>query len=583
MRVLLLHPEDSPRRGLWSEQRWDLIVDLGRSSAFSAAQWAEQARCPLLRADSFRRGVDDLKRVRELFSAGRGRLLDEEGIDWWDLTSVLVVFEAEAALVLQRLALEIGPAAEIWATRPDWPVSLMSVLLRRSLRSFSVSLVRRRLTWAKRYANLLRRFSGAQIREIFLDKYDSEYAWRSRFARRLSPLAQPHILLPSAYGNASRMAIAYARLLPDQSFLLVTTRQSAAQCELPSNVRMRDLAGYVDRDEPTSKIAAILAQWGRLQTELSSIREFEVLLRAGVFNSFSRWVHDGFRARNAWREVLEREPVSAVLCGDDSNLYTRLPVMLAARRNIPTVDFHHGAMDGRYLLKHLPCDVYLAKNEMESDYLTRVCALPSQKIALGAPSQDASTSDRGHQPTHKTSVIFFSEPYENVGMRAQEVYGEILPALCRLARENGRDLIIKLHPFESRPERIKLVRSLLHVEDHKLVTVLDGPLSKSLLSRAWCGLTVESTTVLDCLMERVPCFLLGWLTLLPFGYVQQYTRFGVGDLLGSVGEIAEIPQRIAKFHDSVRNPQALWRQAEPDQLRQWLGAATPAAGARRVS
>src|SRR3974390_1342513 len=35
MRVLLLHPDDSPRQGPWSRQRWDLIVDLGKSSTFS--------------------------------------------------------------------------------------------------------------------------------------------------------------------------------------------------------------------------------------------------------------------------------------------------------------------------------------------------------------------------------------------------------------------------------------------------------------------------------------------------------------------------------------------------------------------
>ncbi len=41
MRVLLLHPEDFPQRGPWSAQRWDLIVDLGRSSPASAAAWEE--------------------------------------------------------------------------------------------------------------------------------------------------------------------------------------------------------------------------------------------------------------------------------------------------------------------------------------------------------------------------------------------------------------------------------------------------------------------------------------------------------------------------------------------------------------
>ncbi len=39
MRVLFVHPEDSPAEGPWSQERWDLIVDLGKSSLFSAEAW----------------------------------------------------------------------------------------------------------------------------------------------------------------------------------------------------------------------------------------------------------------------------------------------------------------------------------------------------------------------------------------------------------------------------------------------------------------------------------------------------------------------------------------------------------------
>jgi hypothetical protein len=42
----------------------------------------------------------DVKHVRAIFSAGRGRLIDEEGIDWWDLMSLLV---APYALTLRAL------------------------------------------------------------------------------------------------------------------------------------------------------------------------------------------------------------------------------------------------------------------------------------------------------------------------------------------------------------------------------------------------------------------------------------------------------------------------------------------------
>src|SRR5437588_1591325 len=242
MRVLLLHPEDSPQLGPWAEQRWDLVVDLGKSSAFSEAAWAEQLCCRLLRADSFRRGIDDVKAVRELFAAGRGRLLDEEGIDWWHLTSLIIVPQAETVLVLQRLAAEISPAADLWATRPGWPASALALLLERPLRSFSDTSMSRLRERAKHYGRFVRRFPAGQIKQIVLDKYDSGYAWRSRFASHKNALPEPAVLVPSAYGNVSRMAASYARLLPEHSFLLVATRQSAKEFEPPKNVQVRDLA-----------------------------------------------------------------------------------------------------------------------------------------------------------------------------------------------------------------------------------------------------------------------------------------------------------------------------------------------------
>jgi len=104
MRVLLVHPEDSPRRGPWARKSWDLIVDMGKSSSFSEQAWSEQYGCPVLRAESFRQGIADAKRVRQIFSIGKGRLLDEEGLDWWDLTSLQVVPEALSLLALDRVA-----------------------------------------------------------------------------------------------------------------------------------------------------------------------------------------------------------------------------------------------------------------------------------------------------------------------------------------------------------------------------------------------------------------------------------------------------------------------------------------------
>jgi hypothetical protein len=582
MRVLLLHPDDSMRRGPWAGQRWDLIVDLG-SSAYSAATWEDLTGCPLLRSDSFRRGVEDVKLARQTMAAGRGRLLDDEGIDWWDLASVLVVPEVASALVLRRVAAEISPSAELWSTRAGWPASALALMLARSLRTFSRGPLTRMTAPARRYAKLFRRFSAAQIKEIFLDKYDSGYAWRSRVASREAVCGGPVVLLPSAYENVSRMASAYARLLPDQSFLLIATRRSARQFDPPPNVATRNLAAYAKPNSPLPEIGAILDGWKKLQAELSAAREFEVLARAGIFNSFPKLFRDALRARDAWREVIEREPVCGVLCGDDSNLYTRLPVLLAARRKIPTVDFHHGALDGRYIFKDLPCDLYLAKTEMERDYLLRVCGLPSEKVAVGAPSTQMDAEADTDRPSTR-SVVLFSEPYEAAGMRAEEVYGELLPPLCRLARAHGHGVIIKLHPFESAAERKRMVRDLLSPEDYELVTVVEGPLSNALLSQTWCGVTVESTTVLDCTNYGVPCFLCEWLAFSPFEYVQQYARFGAGGILRNLQEVAEIPGRLAAVQGAAAKQQSMWKVADPQMLTHALtgGSAAPA-GAGRIS
>ncbi len=353
MRVLLLHPEDSPRRGPWSRQRWDLVVDLGKSSRYSEEEWTQQYRCPVLRADSFRLGVADAKQVREIFSSFRGQLIDEEGIDWWDLTSLLVAPEALDLVAYLRIAREIGVGAEPWSTRPGWPANAFTICWDDQYGFLGTPACRapRRVQGIMR--DSCRDFRVAKVKEIFLDKYDASYRWRSRFTSKPKSCTDPVVLVPSAYGNVSRTAAAYARSLPQQSFLMVATRQSAKEFDPPSNVAVRDLAAYAQRDFPSAEIASLLERWTNVRASIDSSPELTVLSNAGVLDSLPTWLRDGLCARDAWREVIEREPVTGVLCGDDSNLYTRLPVLLAARRKLPTVDFHHGAFDGRYLLKDL--------------------------------------------------------------------------------------------------------------------------------------------------------------------------------------------------------------------------------------
>ncbi len=543
MKTLLVHPEDSPCAGPWAAEKWDLIVDLGKSSAFTRAAGQERLHSPILQLDTLRRGIQDFDSIRQLLHAGRNQLLDETGLDWWDLVSVLIYPELQEAVLLGRLAGQLDAATELHATRPEWPASGVGLLLQRPLRTFADTT---RSSHFRHYSDLLRRFSFDQLAQIFLDKYDVRYRWRARFAAKRRGRPGPFVLLPSAYTNVSRMAVAYASMLPEQSFLVVATRRSGTHFDPAPNVASASLAAYAGGPEPQAEYLEILGKWEKLKQTLALSPETELLFREGLFEQFPNHFRDGLAIRNAWQNVLSQERVVAVMCGDDSNPYTRLPVLLARQQGIPTLDFHHGAFDGRYLMKEMSSDLYLAKGEMERDYLLTVCRLPAERVMLAGPPRPRSIPTHERGKDQGSLILFFSEPYERAGWRPEEIYRELLPPLARIAREFGRKLVVKLHPFESRQERMALIAKVLPPAEAALVDVLEGPFVPQLVAKAWFAVTVESTTVIDCSLLGVPCFLCEWLNSSPYGYTRQYARFGVGRILNSAEQIAELPRMVTE-------------------------------------
>jgi hypothetical protein len=585
LKTLLVHPEDSPCSGPWAGEKWDLIVDLGRSPALTRSAWQERLNSPILQLDTLWRGIEDFESIRQLLHAGRNQLLDEIGLDWWDLVSVLIYPELRDAVLLRRLLERLDATAELYATRQSWPASGVALLLQRPLRTFPDT---SRPSPFRHYRDALRRFSFDQLAQIFLDKYDLRYRWRSRFAARRRGVPGPFVLLPSAYTNVSRTAMAYASMLPEQSFLLVATRRSGTHFDPAPNVTCASLAAYAAAPEPKAEYLEILGKWRNLQPSLKRFREIDLLFRAGQMESFPNHFRDGLTIRNAWRNVLSEERISAVMCGDDSNIYTRLPVLLARQQGIPTLDFHHGALDGRFLMKNLSSDLYLAKGEMERDYLVRVCRLPAERVIVAGPPLPRSfpAHDRVEKERKDESslILFFSEPYEVGRLRTEDIYRELLPPLARLAREFGRKLVVKLHPFESRAERMELVAKVLPPEYGALVDVLDGPFTPELVARAWFAVTVESTVVIDCSLLGVPCFLCEWLNLSPYGYTGQYARFGIGRILNSPEQLNEIPRLVAEPAIPLSEG-CLLKPMDPEWLRSIIaaGAAIPGVSSSEAS
>jgi hypothetical protein len=568
MRYLLLHPEDSPDCGPWVAQAWDRVIDLGTASPDSYRAWTQKLNCPVTPLHSPGTGMEELGVLRNLLATGYGRLLDRQNFDWWELNSVFFEEQMAAVVFLKQFSSSLGTDDQISVTRPSLHADVMSLLRKGRVHCFRTRSSHRR--GMSHYLRVFRKFPVSQLLEIFWDKYDAGYAFRGCFRRHRKVSQVPVVLLPTSYVNVSRTATAYASTLLDENFLLVATRNSGLIMDPPPNVGVAKLASYYSmRAETANEYGELLHQWQSVRRDLELTPEIAVLAQLGALESFPRLLRLGLGIRDAWLTVFDREPVKAVLCGDDSNPYTRLPLLLARNRGLPAIACHHGALDGRYLIKQNHADMILAKGRMEQDYLLRVCGLPREQVEIGAPVNPPFANE-SRNVTHRdspSSIVFFSECYEAAGARCEEFYREILPPLAALALRTDRKLIIKLHPFESKHDRNKLIAKVLSAAEQHCSTVVSGPLTGSFLSRLWFGVTVLSTVALDCALAGRICFLCRWLDYGKHGYQEQLSRFGAGYSLKSAGEMARIPSILENYSINPRVVSDLWLPTTATNLR----------------
>jgi hypothetical protein len=368
----------------------------------------------------------------------------------------------------------------------------------------------------------------------------------------------------------------YARLLPENDFLLVCTRRSGRLHELPGNVEQVWLAAYAGETDERER-RDMLDRWAKIRKEIVVAPELAMLAQLGFMDDFPRRFGDGLAIRNAWRRVLEREPVEAVLCGDDTNPYTHIPLLLARKRGLPTIACHHGGLDGRYLFKTSHADVILAKGRMERDYLVGTCGLSPSAVEIGAPARQM---DMGEAPAQKREcIVFFSEPHEMAAGRTEEIYRDVLPGLAALASRSGKKLVVKLHPSENLRDREKLTEKVLVPKKMGAIEWITGRLQAELLQRAWFGVTAQSSAAMDCLVHGVPCFLCEWLDLWPYGYVAQYRKFGVGIGLSAPEEIARIPEMLAGWRRDPKIEKDCWQVMTPLRFKELLQGRTTASAA----
>lgn len=544
------------------------MLDLGMGGAQTYERWSRRFGCPAGPLEAIR--LEEVLAVRALFAAGIGCLRDRQGLDWWELTVIRLHQQMEVLKRVRRFAATVGPGDRIFVTRAGFYADALALMLKNSPHCFPPSFLSPE-HGPVRFVRNLSRLSWAQVVEIFWDKYDGSYSIRSSLSQRHASSRNPVVLLPSAYGNVSRLGAAYAKTLPGEEFLLVSTRRSGWLAAPPANVAVASLAGYATTKVETQvEYAELLRRWQDLRRDLREMDGVSMLIRLGSLDSFPKLLREGLAIRDAWRAVFEIEPVKAVLCGDDSNPYTHIPLLLGKKRGIPTLACHHGVFDSRHSFKTNHADAILAKGKMEEDYLVQVCGVAANSVEIGAPAIPIPVRDRRTQASEQHPlIVFFSEGYEVSCGRAEEFYRDLLPPLAELAASTSRRLVIKLHPTESRAERTRMVSRVLSRTQQGVATVVSGPLSDDLLQQAWFGVTVLSSVALECAMRRIPCFLAGWLEYWPHGYIRQFSRFGVARVLKSAAEIAEIP-RMMEEDDPVPDTRNLWQPISPDRLHTLL-------------
>jgi hypothetical protein len=571
MKILLLHSEDDPESGPWASMPWDGIIDLGIGGVNSYGRWTSQFHCPAAALDSFRNGFDDFRQVRNLLCQGSGRLVDQYGLDWWEIMSILVHGEVETLILLQRFAQTLGSQDEVYISRPGLHASMLQCLLAARVKVFPLRRGARK-GGLGHYVRVSNKLSAPQMIDVFWDKYDAGYQFRGRLARKRQPSTRPVVLLPTAYINVSRTGIAYARTFPTENFLLITTRQSGWVPDPPPNVATAWLSSYASVRDRGAEYAEIENRWRSLLREFEGVAEFEILIRMGCLDSFPQRFRRGFEVRDAWRNVLDNEPVQAVLCADDSNPYTRIPLLLARERGLVNIACHHGALDGRYVFKRTHGDTIWVKGKMEEDYLVRQCGVPQERVEIGAPALPANWNglDRSNGDTHRPYLLFISEAYDVSGGRAREFYRDILPPLANLAMATGRELIVKLHPAESANERARMLDRILSPDQKSVTRTVSEPLSEELLAKTWFGITILSTVAMECAVRGIPCFLCKWLEFWPYGYMEQFIRFGAGIGLDHPSEIEKIPEYLLRYPVSKEVSENCWQPAAAGRLRELL-------------
>jgi hypothetical protein len=518
-----------------------VVIDTARAPRSTYRAWSARTGGRVVSVYDWGREIDDLYRTRDLLELGMGRLLDRDGIDWWDVCSLMLSPDLQQLMLGRRVARDLDPNCELHATRDSAFVRGMQALLgvRAKIHRHGSA-----IDTLRSALHAVQTLDRGELFQVLQDKFDGGHRLRSWFARHPYGNGKPIILCPSAYSNVSRAVANYAGSCPQKDFYMVLARRNARISALPPNVRVASLDGYFVSSN-SSELRSRLHEWAHLRRRLvASSEEYLMADSAGVLGRIASLLRWGIAVRDAWSGVFQIENVVECFCSDDSNPYTRIPLLLAKKRRLPTIACHHGALDFRLAFKRSHADVHFVKTEMEWDYTVSVCKLPAQQVVLKSCEGKPAVRTPALCDSKPGYLTFFTEAYHSAGFREVEIFSELMPKLLFASQKLGLQLALKLHPFDGVKKMKSCLRAALSEPDRKLVQVWSGAMSDERWRSTHVMLTGQSSVALEGVEKGIPTFLCRWLSDPFSGYQKQFVRYGIGKLLGSVEEILNIPEAL---------------------------------------
>jgi len=230
------------------------------------------------------------------------------------------------------------------------------------------------------------------------------------------------------------------------------------------------------------------------------------LLPQGLFNTalFERWI-----------DVARPD---ALIVGNP--VFEGYALHAARRHDVPTVLLQHGILGDFCQFIDPPVDHCVVRGEFWREFLAPAARARAMVLNPGPPRTAA-----GATVGARNALVFVTMPYALQEFLHESDLSEILGVLAAVARDTGRELVIRVHPLEQVDDyRARIDELKSGMSTVPVISYSQGPGLDDVLRRAAVAVTYSSTVFLDCLRHGVPIVSFDWHD---FSYRRQLEQWGV--------------------------------------------------------